>query len=141
MRSAPLIALLNICFPLFAASATFVCVICALQTALDIAKKQGADAVVAFLTEFSAAAKEGEAAEKKTAEEEAAAEKKKAEEEAAAKKKKEEEEAAAEKKKAEEDDGMINAARVGELAEVQRLVGRGANVNAKDKEVCSRLNT
>ena len=87
----------------------FVCVLCALQTALDIAKGRGEDAVVAFLTEFmsGAAAKEEEAAKKKKAEEEAAAKKKKkAEEEevakAAAKKKKAEEEAVA-KKKAEEE--------------------------------------
>ena len=38
------------------------------------------------------------------------------------------------------DDDMIEAAENGKLAEVQRLVGRGANVNAKDY-VCSRLNT
>ena len=58
------------------------CVLCALQTALDNAKATGKDAVVAFLTEFmsSAAAKEREAAKKKKAEEEAAAKKKKAEE-------------------------------------------------------------
>ena len=125
----------------------FVCVLCALQTALDNAKERGKDAVVAFLTEFmsGAAAKKEEAAKKK-AEEEAAAKKKKAEEEAAAKKKKAEEEAAAKKKAEEEaaamgiDYDMIKAARNGKLAEVQRLIGRGANVNAKDS-VCSRLNT
>ena len=38
------------------------------------------------------------------------------------------------------DDDMINAAENGKLAEVQQLIGRGANVNAKN-EVCSRLNT
>jgi len=38
------------------------------------------------------------------------------------------------------DDDMIKAAQNGKLAEVQQLVGRGANVNGK-QSVCSRLNS